>query len=64
MNHRYDNGFTFDMNRLGWATSQKPDNAFTVEVDVVAEEDQNPHKPEDNDKNKHRVAIEFAKCCS
>ena len=41
------------------ATSQKPDNAFTVDLD--AEKNQRPRKPEDVDKNKHRVAIKFAK---
>ena len=41
------------------AVSQKPDNAFTVDLD--AEKGQKPRKPEDVDRNKHRVAIKFAK---
>ena len=41
------------------ATSQKPENNFIVDLD--AEKGQRPRKPEDVDKNKHRVAIKFTK---
>ena len=41
------------------ATSQKPENQFLVDLD--AEKGRIPRKPEDADKNKHRVVIKFAK---
>ena len=41
------------------ATSQKPDNAFTVDLD--AEKGRKPRDDKDKDKNTHRVAIKFAK---
>ncbi|CAD6579499.1 MAG: hypothetical protein ASARMPRED_009159 [Alectoria sarmentosa] len=53
---RYGNGFIFDGNRIGWATSQKPDNFFIVDLD--AEKGQTPRGDREN---KHRVAIKFAK---
>lgn len=53
---RYGNGFIFDGNRIGWATSQKPDNSFIVDLD--AEKGQTPRGDREN---KHRVAIKFAK---
>ena len=41
------------------ATSQKPDNAFWVDLD--AEKGRPPRKGDQADSNKHRVAIKFAK---
>ncbi|KAF6219194.1 hypothetical protein HO133_005019 [Letharia lupina] len=59
---QYGPGFIFDVSHLGWATSQKPDRSFVVDLDV--EKGQTPRAPRDGQaarENKHRVAIKFAK---
>lgn len=53
---RYGPGFIFDGSRIGWATTQKPDNSFVVDLD--AEKGQ---APREKFPNTHRVVIKFAK---
>lgn len=53
---RYGPGFIFDGNRIGWATSKKPENNFLVDLDAEKGRTPNPDKP-----NIHRVGIRFAK---